>query len=104
MSPGTRALSDCRVGWVCFWEWEDFTGAASSAVDLGPGERWNVPANLRGKISSAANNSSWSVYLYSDQCATVRLPAKFVASSLTATPCSGGGTWNNKLDYIERAG
>ncbi|MEV7871403.1 peptidase inhibitor family I36 protein [Streptomyces sp. NPDC088124] len=103
-TPGPQDLSDCDAGWACFWEWEQFTGAASSAVDLPVGERWPVPANIRGKVSSFFNNSNTKRYhLYANECdGYLAVGQGGYARVMTEFACSDGGTWNNKLDYIIR--
>jgi hypothetical protein len=98
MSPS--AASDCKAGWTCFWEWENFTGGASSAVTDG---HWNVPANLVGKVSSVWNNSDSYVNVYSHTCTGwIELAPHQSISALTGEACSDGGTWNNKVDSINR--
>ncbi|MFC7900273.1 peptidase inhibitor family I36 protein [Streptomyces griseoincarnatus] len=100
---GPMASSDCYQGWVCLWEHSNFTGrrlqwSASGTKQLGD---WD----FRDKASSGCVTRYQGGVLAYD--ARTGLPDPYMA--LAARHCYNfssasyptGGTFNDKVDYIE---
>lgn len=103
-SAGTAsaAYSDCKAGWVCFWDYPGYDGAAWSAAG-GPGS-YSVGSKVAGKVSSVWNNSPYDALLYSGgQCGWISLPSGTYIGDMSQVACPGTqyATWNNKTTSVD---
>ncbi|MET7505277.1 peptidase inhibitor family I36 protein [Streptomyces microflavus] len=100
---GPAAIEDCAVGWVCLWEHSNYTGrrlqwSAGGTKQL---KDWD----FRDKASSGCvNRNQFGVLAYD---ARTGLPDPYMALAarycykFTVSSYPTGGTFNDKVDYIE---
>ncbi|MFI8490473.1 peptidase inhibitor family I36 protein [Streptomyces rubrogriseus] len=93
--------SDCKSGWVCLWDYPGYDGAAWSAAS-GPGY-YTVGSKVQGKVSSIWNNSSRTVYLWSECDNYIVLGPGASVYDLSDYNCGGTvyNTWNNRTDSLD---
>ncbi|WP_170177855.1 peptidase inhibitor family I36 protein [Thermomonospora umbrina] len=98
-----RTLSDCVNGWLCVWEWPEYSGAARSFRGTGVYNLGDI--GWRDRISSIWNRTNVTVVTFDSRTYPVRDRVLYVDPSeayrdLSHEPHDGGGSWNNKIDKI----
>ncbi|GHF91983.1 peptidase inhibitor family I36 protein [Streptomyces filamentosus] len=100
---GPTAATDCAYGWVCFWEHSDYTGrrlqwSAKGTKNFGD---WGfrdqasaacVKRDMQGVLAYDARTLQMDPFMALGNLGCYKFPN---------ASYPGGGTWNDKVDYIE---